>query len=150
MNFMHFRGPSFTMQVPTNWFITSSPKFQAMFIAPPGPDNVRANLAVSITPVDKDVTVQAVADAAKQTQQKEYPEYSILDEIEMTSADGKKGLRRVYKWYNRDKNMHIVQQQVFYLVSQMLYTITATREEREGMEAIDDMFAQMIASFKFE
>lgn len=144
---MNFRGPSFTMQVPTNWFITSSPQFQAMFVAPPASDGLRANLAVAITPVSAEVTVQSVAEAARQNQQKEYAEYEMLAEGSFPTNEGP-GFQRQYKWYNRERDVHIMQRQVFYVSGQMLYTLTATRQEIGDATEIDQILDQMLLSFK--
>ena len=149
MLFMNFRGPSFTMQVPSNWYITSSPQFQAMFVAPPSAAGQRANLAVAITPVKDDVTAQSVAEAAKQTQQKEYAEYQVLTEGDYPTSAGP-GYQRQYKWYNRDRDAHIMQRQVFYVAGQMLHTVTATRQESGDASEFDQILDQMLASFKME
>ncbi len=150
MNYMQFRGPSFTMQVPTNWFVTSSIKFQAMFVAPPAPQGQRANLAISITPLEKDAAIATVVDAALKTQQKEYPEYQVLQEGEIKEASGEVGFRRVYTWYNRERETRIRQHQVFFVTAQMLYTLTATRQDDDASQFFDEIFGHMVETFKFE
>ena len=147
MNFMSFQGPTFTMQVPSNWFVTSSPKFQAMFVAPPGENGVRANLAVSLTPVKENVTLEEIVKAARVTQQKEYPEYQIISEGAV-SINSLEGFERIYRWHNQSRGLHVIQRQFFCLVSQVLYTITATRENNEKSEMLDPIFKKMIESFR--
>ncbi len=147
MNFMSFQGPTFMMQVPTNWFVTSTPSFQAMFVAPPGENELRANLAVSLTLVKESVTLEKLTKAAKDTQQKEYSDYQVIREG-ASSEYTVKGFERLYKWHNLEKGMRVVQRQFFCLVGQTLYTITATREDREEAESLEQVFEKIIASFE--
>ena len=142
METKHFQGPGFTMQIPTDWFITSSPQFQAMFVAPASEFGIRANLAVSMTPVKEDVTARMVAENARKNQEIEYAEYSVLGEDEAVTPD--KSFTRIYKWYNSSKNMHLLQKQIFLVVNQMLFTVTSTRQIGEETEEIDAILEEMI------
>jgi hypothetical protein len=144
MNFMNFEGPTFTMEVPTNWFVTSSPQFQALFLAPPGEDTIRTNFAVSMRPVEADVTVKAVAETARANQEKEYPDYDVLKEVDFTEQGGV-GFQRHYRWFNQQQDAEIIQAQTFFVVKQILYTLTATRSVDSD---IDDIFDHMAASFR--
>jgi hypothetical protein len=152
MKFMQFQGPTFTMQVPTSWFVTSSPKFQAVFTAPEKTGGAaQANLIVSVRPVKDDVTAVAVAQAAKETQQKEYPEYEVLEEIVAEDAE-LPTVHRLYKWHNLERQMVMIQRQAFYVHDNRLYTLTATRSETNGedTEEIDETLLQMMNSFSLE
>lgn len=151
MAFMNFQGPTFTMQVPTDWFITSSPQFQAVFTPPKdGDTGVKANLIVSIRPVKKGVTAVAIAQAAKETQQKEYPEYEVVTETAVTDAPVSY-FRRLYRWYNTERKVAIVQSQAYYVHENRLYTLTATQPVigADGNE-VDKILGQMMDSFKLE
>jgi hypothetical protein len=147
MTYMHFQGPTFTMEVPTNWFVSATPQFQALFLASPTQDPVRANLAVSMRPVEKDVTVEAVAEAAKANQEREYPEYEVLAEVDFTDQGGA-GFQRCYQWLNQQHDAEVIQVQTFFVVNQILYTLTATRSKSSASPELDDVFDHMVTSFR--
>lgn len=141
-----FEGPGFTCQIPTNWFITSSLQFQAMFIAPPGASGERANLAVAMTPVTAEVRVHDVAGKARQTQEKEYPQYQVLEEQDFVGETGVYARR--YQWYDPRHGARVLQRQLFWITGGVLFTITTTRTAVKGAEAYDGVFDQITASFK--
>lgn len=144
METKHFQGPGFVMEVPTDWFISSSPQFQAVFLSPPTADGLRANLTVSMRPVEADVTVLAVAQATGEAQAAEYPQYEVLEEIDYTQQGGSGFLRR-YRWRNDDGPL--VQTQAFFLVAQMLFTLTGTARDTIADDA-QPIFNAMIDSFR--
>jgi len=148
MTMMDFKGPGFRMQVPTEWYVMSSPQYQAMFLAPPiEGEKLRTNLMVTIRPVNSDVTIKSVVELAKETQQKEYPGYKILGESPLIKeADG---ILIHYKWLNRDNGIPVVQQQAIFIIGSMLYTFTSTRPDSEAGAQVDGTFNEMIASLKF-
>jgi hypothetical protein len=146
MDTMNFQGPTFTMLVPTQWLITSSPRFQAIFVAPPTADGVRANLAVAMTPVQDMVTLEAVVVDARKVQETEYPQFQVLAEGPITEKAGE-GFRRTYRWVSSDQNLPLQQTQEFFLRGGMLYTLTATREDREAGKVFDEPLEQMLVSF---
>jgi hypothetical protein len=148
-----FKGPGFSMQVPTDWYITSTHEIQAMFISPPYEDGSQANLMVTINPVEEDVTVQSVAEEARKNQEAQYPAYEVLAEGEIEGTEGK-GFHREYEWFNADKELRVHQKQVMLVVNNMLYVLTTTRpavEERtEIVKQIDATLQQMLNSFKLD
>jgi hypothetical protein len=147
MKTMNFEGPGFTLQVPTNWFLTSAPQIQAMFVAPPR-DGVRANFMVTLRPLEEQVTLEAVAKSSLKTQEKEYDKFELLEAGDY-KKEKLKGHMRHYKWFSKEHNAGIVQRQVLFVRDRMLTTITATRTDFPGTEDIDKAFADMLASFKF-
>jgi len=149
MAFMNFDGPNFTMEVPTNWIVTSSPQFQAIFLGPNDP-LVRSNLVISLRPVEANVTYQAVGASAREAQEREYPQYQILQEIDF-GAQGGTGMLRHYRWVNAENNATIIQVQAFFVVGQILFTLTGTRGAHLGVEAgqeVDEIFNHMIQTFR--
>jgi hypothetical protein len=143
-----FQGPGFHMDVPSDWMITSSPQFQVMFVAPPGPSG-RANLAISIRPVKDGTTVQEVAAAALKMEQRDYAEFRVEAEGELPGTGGL-GYQRSYRWLNERNKTRVYQKMVLFLVKGMLTTITATREDSEPAKALDAAFEGMISSFAFD
>jgi hypothetical protein len=148
-----FKGPGFSLQVPTDWYITSTPQIQAMFVSPPYEDGAQANLMVTINPVEEGVTVQSVAEEARKNQEAQYPEYEVLAEGEIKGTEGK-GFQREFEWINADKELRVYQKQVLLVVHNMLYVLTTTRpavEERtEIVKQIDATLQQMLNSFKLD
>lgn len=148
MKTMNFQGPGFKMQVPTNWFINSSPQIQAMFVAPPH-GNLRANLMVTMRPLEKGVSLADVVKSSLETQKKEYPEFKLLEETDY-KIDEWTGVARVYKWYSTEHKTRLLQRQVFFLINQMLTTITTTRTDADKAEEFDQIFEKILQSFHFE
>lgn len=147
---MHFQGPSFTLQAPTDWFITSTPQVQAMFIAQPEAGGLRPNVAVTIRPVEDTVTPRGVAESAREVQQHEYPRYTVLEELDGEETGQPLFLRR-YSWFNQSIGVSVLQVQLYCIVSQLLYTVTATRSlEDEESSRYDDIFRQMIDSLQIQ
>ncbi|RMD66927.1 DUF1795 domain-containing protein [Candidatus Parcubacteria bacterium] len=147
MEMMNFEGPGFTLQVPSNWFITSTPQIQAMFVAPPRKGG-RANFMVTLRPVEKDVTLDQVVQTSLDTMQKEYAQFELLQAGEYQKGD-LIGHQRLYTWFSKEHNAPILQRQVIFIADQILYTLTTTRVNISSLEDLDAVFEQMIASFQF-
>ena len=148
MDFMTFLGPTFTMEVPTNWFIASNAQYQAVFTDPSEKNGFQPNLMLSIRPVQANVAVDAIAESAKQTQSKEYPAYKVLEE--QIEAKEPARVKRVYTWQHPESKQDFQQVQFFTIENQMLYTLTGTRLLNGGEESIvDKVFNHMINSFEF-
>jgi len=148
MKTMNFQGPGFKIQIPTNWFITSSPQVQAMFVAPPQGE-LRANLMITMRPLEEDVTLVDILKTSLETQKKEYPEFELLEETEI-EKDGWTGITRLYKWFSSEHKTRILQRQVFFVIKQMLTTITTTRTATNKAQEMDAVFIQILESFHFE
>jgi hypothetical protein len=149
MQFMNFQGPNFTLEVPTNWVISSSVNFQAIFLGP-GDQPVRPNLVLAIRALETGVTYTDVAASARETQEKEYPEYRVLEEKDYGESGGSVLIRR-YEWLNPANNVRVVQVQAFIVVGQLLFTMTATRAaelEPAQQQENDKIFDHIIQSFR--
>lgn len=148
-----FKGPGFTMQVPTDWYITSTPQIQAMFISPPQGEGLQANLMVTMNPVEDGLTVEEIASEAKKNQLAQYTDYEILTEGLVEGSD-EQVFTREYKWFNEKKSLRVHQRQVMYLVNRMLYILTTTRPEtdtlNEAVKRLDAQMEMMLQSFKLE
>jgi hypothetical protein len=148
-----FKGPGFSMQVPTDWYITSSPQIQAMFISPPQGEGLQGNLMVTMNPVEDGVTVEEIASEAKKNQLAQYPEYELLAEGLVEGSENQVYTRE-YKWFNEKKALRVHQRQIMYLVDQMLYILTTTRPETdtitEAIKRLDAQMEMMLQSFSLE
>lgn len=144
-NYVEFRGPGFTLEAPSDWLITSSTQYQAMFVAPLSGD-VRPNLMITLRPVSAEVTAAEVAEVALQTQRKEYAEYEILEEKDFSESGGS-GIYRQYRWLELKKGNYIVQTQYYFVYDQVIYTMTATRLDSTNPE-LDEIFRHIIFSFR--
>lgn len=142
----HFQGPGFVMHVPTDWFVSSTPQFQALFISPQDEAGSRGNLSVSMRPLEEDVTAHAVAETTRQSQADAYTDYEVLDEIDFTEQGGA-GLMRRYRWYDANQDAVIGQMQAFFVVGQMLFTLTATAREAQFAH-YQPLFEDMVESFR--
>jgi len=147
MTFMDFQGPGFMLRTPTDWYITSSPQLQAVFVGPQTDGGVRPNLTVAIRPVEADVTPLAVAAEARKTQENQYPEYEVQAETDFAEQGGAGFIRR-YRWLNSDRNVPVVQVQAFHVYEGLLYTLTATSTEVDFPD-VEQTFDTMLMSFRF-
>jgi hypothetical protein len=145
MTTLHFQGPDFSLQVPSDWFNTAAPQIQAMFIAPPR-QGVRANLMITLRPLDADIALAEIVISSLDTQKKEYAEFELLENGEYRQGD-LIGHQRYYKWFSKEHNARIVQRQVMFIRAQVLYTLTTTRTDFPGVEDLDQTFSEMIKSF---
>lgn len=145
-----FKGPGFTMQVPTDWYITSTPQIQAMFISPPQEGGFQANLMITMNPVEEKVTLESIADETKQNQIAQYPEYEVQEEG-FQPGTNQKAFKRTYEWFNKDKSLRVYQKQVMILVNGMVYVLTTTRpavdQRTEDIKRIDAQLQMMVESF---
>lgn len=148
LQYMQFDGPSFQMQIPTTWQITSSPQFQAMFIGQKADPNttVRPNLMVTIRPVEDNVTPTAVAARALQVQSENYPEFELLGEVDYTQQGGV-GVLRQFVWRDAEQDVSVTQMQAFFVFAGLLYTLTGTRQSDADGDK-DDVFTTIINSFR--
>jgi len=155
--YKNFQGPTFSMQIPTDWLITSSPQLQAAFVAPKNEQNlsaqpesgeeIRSNLIVSMRRLKAGTSVVAVAEAAKTSQENEYPKYRVIQEEEISGRE-LSGFQRTYTWVKADKPIRVQQQQTFFLASNILYTLTSTRPDTDEVKSVDKIFEQMVHSFE--
>lgn len=148
MSEMYFQGPGFHLQVPTDWFVTSNPQVQVMFVAPPR-DGARANLMITLRPLEASATLDEVVKSTLETQKKEYPEFSLIEDAEIYKGEVV-GHQHLYRWYNETHKTRILQRQVIMVANQMLTSITTTRPDTDNMDDLDAALAAMIESFQFD
>ncbi|MBP8002159.1 MAG: DcrB-related protein [Chloroflexi bacterium] len=145
--FKQFIGPGFTMLVPTDWYIASTPQYQAAFVAPEA-GAVKSNVVVSINKAAEGVTIGALSAAAKAKQSQEYPQYQVIDEKDL-SKEGYQALERRYQWFNAEHKAIILQRQIIMMVDQVVYTLTTTQKyDGQGDKETDQIFTQMLNTFR--
>lgn len=148
-----FEHPDFMIHVPSEWENLTLSGFDAVFVVPPFPDGSGANVSISITELTTAISSQELGDQLKAMQQKQYPEYHIIDErpIDLHQLDG---FKRSYTWLNTVQNLPIFQFQIVFIDQSGLKAciLTATRpldmEEAEA-QALDMSFSEISASFQF-
>jgi hypothetical protein len=148
-----FKGPGFSMKAPTDWYITSTPQIQAMFISPIHEDGIQANLIITMNPVEAGAQIGAVAEETRKHQTAQYKQYQILDEGPIEEIKDH-GFRRIYTCFNENKNLVVRQIQIMLLVNDMLYVLTTTRpvvdEETEIIKQLDATLEYMLESFSLD
>lgn len=151
MEFKHFNGPGFELQVPTDWLISSSLQFQAIFLAPEPYKGVQPNLAISLQRIKPEITVTEIAEEARRVQERDYPYFEVLSEND-TTPEGGIAFQRLYQWYNTGVEQLLLQLQVFIVIPEVLFTLTATRSvvNDESALPLDDVFKYMIRSFRLQ
>lgn len=128
MEFKNFQGPNFITQIPTDWFISSSPDFQAIFLAPPEADDTRANLTVSIRRLSEPTTIPEFVQQVELERQKDYADYTPIEEVDYTASGGS-GYQSIFRWYNEARETYVYQLQALYLVNDVLFTLTGSTIE---------------------
>ncbi len=104
-------------------------------------------MAITISGVQLDVTADSVAETAKGQQMKDYPEFNIVEERTVDTT-GIYGFYRLYTWHNPVSDTHVVQSQTFFVIEQLLYSLTSTTSV-EDEPLIAPFFAEMFATFQF-
>lgn len=123
---MTYEGENFIAKVPTDWLVTSSPRFQAIFLSNYTSEKEQANFMVSLRVLHEGVTTKQIASAAKTRQQNAYPGYDLREEGLFHIVNGK-GFYHLYQWSREEDNLQILQRQVFVVVNGKLYTLTSTQ-----------------------
>jgi len=141
-----FEGPGFNMQIPTNWLISSTLAFQAMFHAPREEDGTQANLTVSIRKIEEGGTLLEVVNVARAKQAEEYPEFEVLEEEDYTEQGGV-GYKQKYRWHNPQVDADLVQTQAFFMVDQFIFSLTGTSYLQHA-DKYDPILEEMIGSFR--
>lgn len=146
---VNFQGPIFSMRVPSNWFVNATPEIQAMLVEPPrGENQLRSNLILTLQAVQPDVTVDAVLQNARRTQQQEYPRFTLQDEGKVTGR-AVEGRFQFYTWFNEETNIEVLQSQTFYIANQVLFTLTTTCALDRQAEVMP-ILTEMLESFVIE
>ena len=138
---MIFNGPGFSMQVPTDWSISSNSKYQAIFSATTSTGEFRPNLVVAVRRVKAEVKATDVAATARVNQEAEYNNYNLRFENELTNGS----FKRSYMWDHKESKSHIHQTQFFQINKSLLYTLTATNTSDQS--DFEELLNQMIESF---
>jgi hypothetical protein len=146
---VHFQGPAFSLRVPSNWFVNATPQIQAMIVEPPrGENQLRSNLIITLQAVQPDVTVDAVLQNARRTQQQEYPRFALQDEGAVTGR-AVEGRYQVYTWFNEENQTEVLQTQTFYIANGILFSLTTTCSV-ERQDEVMPIFGEMLGSFTIE
>lgn len=146
---VNFQGPIFSMRVPSNWFVNATPEIQAMLVEPPrGENQLRSNLIITLQAVQPDVTVDAVLQNARRTQQQEYPRFTLQDEGKVTGR-AIEGRFQFYTWFNEESNVEVLQSQTFYIANEVLFTLTTTCALDRQAEVMP-ILTEMLESFVIE
>jgi hypothetical protein len=152
MQWMTFVGPSFLMDVPTDWLLISQPQFQVMFLSPRlEGDGRRVNLTVSVRAIEGEMA-EVVETMVKQMAEA-YTAYELREMGDFSTASGADGLRHDYAWRRVDEDVPVVQRQVFFGDGDLLVTLTGSRPGdlgEEMAELVDGMFTRMFESVRFE
>ena len=141
-----YDGGDFSIQYPSDWKQGSSQVFQAVFWAPTK-NGFTANLGITKTNAGGS-SIDDIGAAAKNIQNRDYPQFKVLDEKSIT-IDGRPAFRRTYSWHNDQYNFDVVQNQVWVKDGETLYTITSTSLSAYDSD-YEPAFSTMIGSFKIK
>ena len=148
-----FKGAMFRMEAPTDWYITSSADYQAVFIAPPYADGPGSNLTVAVNMMPRPVTLEQAVAANRELIVERFGEVKV-DELEQATIDGNAAFYQSYEFAQPQTDKAIFQQQLITVDGKnntRVITMTATRPvEPEGQDAaaLDEAFNAMFRSLQ--
>ena len=137
-----FQGPGFSLQIPTDWLITSDQNFQAIFLAI-NESKPRPNLSIAMRKLDDDVTLADVINITQRTKQEQYENYQSLESIQPSEFAW---IHR-YQWHQPELGIGIYQVQVAFLVQNILFTLLGTCLVSQ-VGTYDSVFTDMYSSFR--
>lgn len=157
MTTMTFVGPSFVLEVPTDWFVFSSPQYQTMFLSPPTEDGQRANWTITIQPRENNVTPQQYAKLLHQayTQSGQARDISEEGAISLSEHSAYRTVATLRQENEEDdeEQPEIVQQEVVVVVGDMIYVLQAVRPahlDEALRDRLDSVFATMFDTLQFK
>ena len=121
VDWMVYHGDNYMIQVPTNWVVTSSERFQAVFLLP----GFSANVVIAVRRVQPGVSAVEFAQATRSQQEDEYPNYTLLEEGDFPVSEGN-GYYQLYSWVQPEDNLSTLQRQAFLVVDDNQYLLTTT------------------------
>jgi hypothetical protein len=126
--------------------IQSAPDIQAIFLAPETQQALRANVVITLRPVEPAVTVQDVAAYVRQMQPENYAQFT--PEIEQSILAGNvEGIHTAFRWFDSDEKLWVSQSQWFFIHAEVLYTLTSTCDN-QAKENIQPIVDEMVSSFR--
>lgn len=153
MAYMDFLGPTFKLNIPTDWYIASSQKYQLVLLPPPfDGTGSGANFTVMMNRIyekeaDLNTTMVEFLDVLKD----QLPDFTIIEQEPIT---GYEHPAHWYKatWKNPQDNPPTIyiQRQMFYLTEGVLYVITSLRpetSETQDVIKLDELFAHIFKSW---
>jgi len=145
--FVDYHGATFTLRVPIRWEQATTPSYQAIFSAPKE-QGFKVNVGVSIIKVLPDVTLEGVAQSAKEHQAKDYPNYTVINEQSLEIHDNP-AFQRIYIWHSINYKTDFTQIQLFIMhkLTSTIYILTAT-SPNSLYAKYQDMLAEILNSFR--
>jgi hypothetical protein len=147
MEYKQFLGPGFETMIPTDWLISSTPRFQAIFTAPQRTGKGTANLMIRIEKAYKDYGLPELRKAIKDNIQSrgKNAETILEEETKLAGLPAFHGLYRIKP--EKGKNTVLVRQMVCTDKTTMML-ITASREAGEE-PGLDEALGVIIGKIKF-
>lgn len=148
---MWFAGPSFGLEVPTDWFAFASPEHQTVFLSPPTAEGERANLTITLRPASPGLTAEQFTDALAQAAAQIGLQPEVLSR-ETIALGEQRGLEVVQRFLTPQGGGPALQRQVVAVHGGFAYVLSATRPTTmaEALGAhVDAIFARMFGTFTF-
>lgn len=147
MEFKQFKGPGFETMIPTDWFISSSPQFQAIFTAPKKAGHGVANLMIRMEQVYKGYGMPEVRKIMKEGIQKRGKAAETILEEE-SKLGGLPAFHGLYKVTPAKNSKPVLVRQMVCADKTMMMIITASREAGDEPE-LDEALGVIIGKIKF-
>jgi len=148
---MQFDGPTFVLDVPTDWFAVSAPEYQTAFLAPPDAQGQRASFTIAIRPLLEQVTARQFAEVIEQTYDQLGVTYQLLSQ-DMVKLGEIEGYATTSLISSAEGSALLRQQQIVAVTDDLIYVLIASRPAdlpELAAEVIERDFATMFGTFAF-
>lgn len=135
-----FTGPTFTLDVPSNWIIAANPDAQALFTAPDEGLPTPTTMAIMIRNVTPEVQAEPALQQLVAKQQAEYNQYEILNQ-EAFTISGEDAYAVQTRWYSPENDVWIEQWQAIVGRVPFMYVILLTMPEGTSAEYVEQLYA---------
>ena len=154
---MRFVGPTFELNVPTDWFVLAAPQYQTMFLSPQTAEGWRANLTITLRPLEDDTStpqqfLESILQPVPVTEEEQTGLLEVLEQgaMKIGGIDGVYGIRRI----TNSETGEVAHQRIVIAVhDDTIYIFGATRPtdgDTALLEKVDAIFEQMFVSLRFQ
>ncbi len=158
MSVMHFVGPTFALDVPTDWTVLSIPQYQTIFLSPQASAGWRASFIVTLRARDKNEAstphelVKAVLAAYLETGEAHNTPATVLEEGPFAFGDVE-GYGGKVQFTDPQTGQAVRQTMAVAFYQEMAHVFSATRPA-EGDAAllgkVDAIFERMFETLRFQ
>jgi hypothetical protein len=155
---MRFVGPTFTLDVPTDWFVLSAPQYQTTFLSPQAKEGWRASFIITLRALDQNETptprefIEAAMAAYRAAGETHDSPTEVLETGTLPFGDMEGHYGRV-QFADPQTGQAVCQTVAVAFYREMAHVFSATRVadgDAALLDKVDAIFEQMFASLRFQ